>query len=79
MKKKYVIESKGFTQGLGSASYSKKISERLEEIKRQLKDIEELENIKDVLLKFQDFIQETQAIHFIDKEQNIKEFINNRL
>ena len=43
MKKQYVIESKGFTQGIGSATYRKKRKEKIEELKRQ---IFELKNIK---------------------------------
>lgn len=40
MKKQYVIESKGFTQGVGSATYAKKRKERLEELKRQIAELE---------------------------------------
>ena len=47
MKKQYVIESKGFTQGIGSASYSKKRREKLEELKRQIAELEKLENNDD--------------------------------
>ena len=44
MSKQYVIESKGFTQGIGSASYSKKRKEQLKELKRQIEEMEKLEN-----------------------------------
>ena len=43
MKKQYVIESKGFTQGIGSVAYSKKRKEKLEELKRQIAELEKLE------------------------------------
>ena len=38
--KKYVIESEGFKNGIGSNNYAKKRQERLEEIKRQLAELE---------------------------------------
>jgi len=44
MKKQYVIESKGFTQGLGSSNYSKKRKQKLEDLKRQIAELERLEN-----------------------------------
>jgi hypothetical protein len=44
MSKKYVIESKGYTEGIGSTSYSQKRKERLEEIKKQLAELENQEN-----------------------------------
>jgi len=44
MSKQYVIESKGFTKGIGSASYSKKRKEQLKELKRQIEEMEKLEN-----------------------------------
>lgn len=40
MKKQYVIESKGFTQGLGSVAYSKKRKEKLEQLKRQIAELD---------------------------------------
>ena len=40
MKKQYVIESKGFTQGLGSAYYAKKRKEKLEDMKRQIAELD---------------------------------------
>ena len=41
MKKKYVIESKGFTQGIGSTSYSKKRIEKLQDLKKQIAELEQ--------------------------------------
>ena len=39
MEKKYVIESKGFTQGLGSSTYFKKRKEKLEQLKIEIAEI----------------------------------------
>ena len=46
MKKQYVIESKGFTNGIGSSTYAKKRKEKLEELKRQILELEKLEQRK---------------------------------
>ncbi len=43
MKKQYVIESKGFTQGVGSAPYAKKRKERIEELERQIAELKKLQ------------------------------------
>jgi len=43
MKKQYVIESKGFTQGIGSAKYAEKRKKKMEELKRQIAELEKLE------------------------------------
>lgn len=43
MKKQYVIESKGFTQGIGSAKYAEKRKKQIEELKRQIAELEKLE------------------------------------
>tara|TARA_R110000851_G_scaffold261371_1_gene413854 strand:+ start:326 stop:469 length:144 start_codon:yes stop_codon:yes gene_type:complete len=43
MKKQYVIESKGFTNGIGSAKKREENKKKLEELKRQIAELEKLE------------------------------------
>ena len=40
MKKQYVIESKGFRQGIGSFKYFEKRKKQLEQIKKELSELE---------------------------------------
>ena len=42
MKKQYVIESKGFTQGIGSSKYIEKRKKQKEELKRQIAELKKL-------------------------------------
>ena len=42
--KEYVIESKGFKNGIGSKAYSDRRNKRLEDIKRQLAELENNKN-----------------------------------
>ncbi len=42
--KEYVIESKGFKSGIGSNDYSNKRKSKLEQIKKQIAELEKLEN-----------------------------------
>jgi len=42
--KQYVIESKGFTQGIGSSAYKLKRREELEKLKNEINDLEKMEN-----------------------------------
>ena len=43
MKKKYVIESKGFIQGIGSVKHAEKRNKKKEELKRQIAELEKRE------------------------------------
>ena len=38
--KKYTIESKGFTKGVGSSNYSEKRTQIIEELKKQIAELE---------------------------------------
>ena len=40
MNKQYVIESKGFTKGIGSSEWKNKNKRKLEELKRQITELE---------------------------------------
>lgn len=42
--KKYIIESKGFTNGLGSSKRREENKNKLKELKRQISEIEQNEN-----------------------------------
>tara|TARA_R110000737_G_scaffold2749_1_gene7540 strand:+ start:7265 stop:7426 length:162 start_codon:yes stop_codon:yes gene_type:complete len=40
MKKKYVIESKGFKEGIGSSKYSQKRRNEIKELEDKIKELE---------------------------------------
>jgi hypothetical protein len=67
MKKQYIIEGKGFTNGIGSAKYRKEKQKKIEELKKQLA------KIKKQIIMNDKYLEDGNPNEYEDKEYECAE------